>query len=164
MRLRRGGLVACTAGVVAVAAIAAGCGGGDETASQQELNQAYKEGQQAAQDQAAQARTNRQLQNVKKKLQDIKNGDSGDGATTTTTSGSSSPTTGATSSCGSGVGAGPNTSCAFAQNVANAYYDSGGQTSLDVYSPTTGQTYTMTCTPGSPTVCRGGNDASVYVP
>lgn len=156
----RGIVALCGVGAVALLFVA-GCGGGDETASQQELNQAYKEGQQAAQDQAAQQRTNRQLKNVKEKLQDIKNGD---GSETTTSTGSTSGSTGATTSCGSGIGAGANTSCAFAQNVANAYYDSGGQTTLDVYSPTTGQTYTMTCTPGSPTICRGGNNASVYVP
>jgi len=147
--------------------IVAGCGGGgDETASQQDLKQAYQEGQQAAQEQAAQARTNRQIQNLKKKLKDVKHpdGQSGDETTTTTPPSGSSTPPGATASCGSGVGAGPNTSCAFAMNVASAYYDSGGQTTLDVYSPTTGETYTMTCTPGSPTICRGGNDASVYVP
>jgi hypothetical protein len=31
-----------------------------------------------------------------------------------------------------------------------------------VYSPTTGQTYRMCCTSGSPHVCTGGNGTSVY--
>jgi hypothetical protein len=33
---------------------------------------------------------------------------------------------------------------------------------LQVFSPTTGQTYRVYCTAGSPHVCTGGNNASVY--
>jgi hypothetical protein len=63
------------------------------------------------------------------------------------------------------VSVGPNTSCAFARNVrANYYQSSGGNISLNVYSPTTGRYYTMSCTGGSPHVCTGGNNASVYFP
>jgi Glucodextranase, domain B len=63
--------------------------------------------------------------------------------------------------CGGGLTVGPNTSCPFAQNVRDAY-ESSGSGVLDVYSPTTGQTYRMYCTSGSPVVCTGGNGASVY--
>jgi hypothetical protein len=150
-----------------VFALSAGCGGGDETASQQDLRKAYQEGQHAAQEQAAQARVNRKIRKLEAKLKACKESNPcTDGEATTTDSTSpDSGAAGATTSCGSGVGAGPNTSCAFAQEVASAYYQSGGQTTLpDVYSPTTGDYYTMTCTPGSPTICRGGNDASVYIP
>lgn len=66
--------------------------------------------------------------------------------------------------CGGVVSAGPTTSCAFAINVANSYLRSGGgYTMVDAYSPVTGQWYTMTCTPGVPTVCRGGTAAVVYI-
>jgi Glucodextranase, domain B len=63
--------------------------------------------------------------------------------------------------CGGGLTAGAHTSCPFAENV-RAAYESSGSGVLDVYSPTTGQTYRMYCTSGSPHVCTGGNGASVY--
>jgi hypothetical protein len=63
--------------------------------------------------------------------------------------------------CGGGVNAGPNTSCAFAQNVAAAYNGPGYDTEY-VYSPVTGQSYEMTYTQdGSVVSATGGNDASV---
>ncbi len=41
-------------------------------------------------------------------------------------------------------------------------FEASGSGILDVYSPTTGQTYRMYCTSGAPHVCTGGNGASVY--
>lgn len=64
--------------------------------------------------------------------------------------------------CGSGVFAGPKTSCAFALNVRRAYQDSGGSSTINAYSPTTGRTYTMHCArSGGSVTCLGGDDASV---
>jgi hypothetical protein len=61
--------------------------------------------------------------------------------------------------CGSGVTAGPNTSCSFALNVRANFTGPG----LDVaYSPVTGQTYDMECVGTGPVECTGGNGASVY--
>ena len=59
--------------------------------------------------------------------------------------------------------AGPNTSCAFAYNVRDAYNEAPGvNASVRVYSPVTDRTYTMSCRPsGSGTTCSGGNNASV---
>ena len=66
--------------------------------------------------------------------------------------------------CDGNVSAAANTSCAFALNVESAYYASGGgYSTVNVYSPVTGLYYGMTCTPGVPTVCRGGNSAVVYI-
>jgi hypothetical protein len=66
--------------------------------------------------------------------------------------------------CDSNVSAGPDTSCPFALNVAQAYQASGGGNStISAFSPVTGLNYTMTCTSGSPTVCTGGNNAIVYI-
>jgi hypothetical protein len=66
--------------------------------------------------------------------------------------------------CGGGLSAGPNTSCPFAQEVRWAYESSGGREHISAYSPVTGQTYRMDCTPGADvaTVCTGGNNATVY--
>jgi len=65
--------------------------------------------------------------------------------------------------CGDGVYAGPNTSCEFAFNVREAYYQAPGLVAtVRVYSPATGLTYTMDCAPsGDGVTCSGGNNASV---
>jgi uncharacterized protein YceK len=67
-------------------------------------------------------------------------------------------------SCGGNVSAGPNTTCTFALNVAAEYLTQGGGTrTVLVYSPVTNQDYSMSCVAGVPTVCRGGNNAVVYI-
>ena len=59
------------------------------------------------------------------------------------------------------MSAGPNTSCAFALNVAAAYSGTDGSSAY-VYSPVTGQSYTMTYNQSGYVVyATGGNDASV---
>jgi hypothetical protein len=66
--------------------------------------------------------------------------------------------------CGSGLSVGPATTCPFAENVRQAYEQSGasGAAEVSAYSPSTGLTYTMHCTGGPTHVCTGGNSASVY--
>jgi hypothetical protein len=65
--------------------------------------------------------------------------------------------------CGGGLHAGPRTSCDFAANVRSAYTAAPGEAAtVEVFSPVTGQTYTMDCSlAGSGVTCSGGNDASV---
>lgn len=89
-------------------------------------------------------------------------GGSTSGGTTsggTTSGGTKSGTT----DCGGGVSANANTSCPFALSVAETYRASGGETTIDVFSPVTDTIYTMTCTGAAPVVCRGGNNAVVYI-
>jgi hypothetical protein len=67
--------------------------------------------------------------------------------------------------CGGDLSVGPNTSCPFAQNVRDAYAGSGGgNVTVSAYSPATNRDYLMYCSGGSPHVCTGGNNASVYFP
>ena len=65
--------------------------------------------------------------------------------------------------CGNGVSAGPNTSCPFAKNVREEYFAvPGDSVEIDVHSPVTGKTYTMSCVRnGDKVTCRGGNNAVV---
>lgn len=70
---------------------------------------------------------------------------------------------GGSTSCEGGVSVGPNTTCAFASNVQSAF-QSNGPGNITVYSPVTGQTYSMNCSAGSPHVCTGANNATVYLP
>ena len=67
------------------------------------------------------------------------------------------------SNCGGGLTAGANTSCPFAENVRAAFEESGSGI-LNVYSPTTGKTYRMYCTSGSPHVCTGDAEPSTRAP
>lgn len=73
------------------------------------------------------------------------------------------PQVATTKDCGNGVSANQNTSCAFALNVKAAWEAAPGvNNTVQVYSPVTGQTYTMNCTQaGSGITCSGGNNASV---
>lgn len=80
-----------------------------------------------------------------------------------TSGGASGGTTSGSADCGGGVSVNANTSCPFGLNVADAYRASGGETVIEVFSPVTDRTYTMTCTGSSPVVCRGGNNAVVYI-
>jgi hypothetical protein len=66
-------------------------------------------------------------------------------------------------SCGAGLSVGPNTTCAFAENVRSAYYGSGPETVM-AYSPVTNRTYAMSCSGGASVVCTGGVGATVYFP
>jgi len=74
-------------------------------------------------------------------------------------SGSATATSG--TDCGGGISVNSVTSCTFAGNVRDEYQNSGGSSVIEVYSPVTKQTYTMTCTGAGPTVCAGGNGAEV---
>lgn len=79
-------------------------------------------------------------------------------------SGASSGTSGQTD-CGDGITAGNSaTSCPFARNVAGEWgSNGGGSVVIDVYSPVTGRSYTMSCSGSSPVRCSGGNGALVLI-
>jgi hypothetical protein len=55
------------------------------------------------------------------------------------------------------------TTCAFARNVAAAYWASGGSEYITAFSPVTGERYRMTCISSHPVVCTGGDNAEVTV-
>ena len=69
----------------------------------------------------------------------------------------------AETACGNELAVGPDTTCAFAENVRSAYGASGPGTVM-AYSPVTDQTYAMSCSAGDAVVCTGGDNASVYFP
>lgn len=65
-------------------------------------------------------------------------------------------------SCGGGLSVNNVTSCPFARRVRRAF-EANGASAIRVYSPVTKTTYTMMCQSGVTTVCRGGNNAVVYI-
>jgi len=133
--------------------------GGDSSASQEELDRARNEG-------VAKARQQGKIQDIEKQLKSLKkNGSSNQGPPPPSGS-STTSSTGGSASCGGFLSAGPNTTCGFAANVEADYFSEIGSGSGPVYSysPTTGQYYSMYCSAGSPHVCTGGHDASVYFP
>jgi hypothetical protein len=72
---------------------------------------------------------------------------------------------GATAGCGQAVFVNSDTTCPFAQNVAQAYSKANspgtGTTTVTAVSPVTGQAYTMQCTGQWPVACQGGTNALV---
>ena len=150
--------------VCAVSGSVGACGGEDDTASelsrQRELRDARKEGARDA-----------RIRQLERELRAQKRDGAGEEKAPPSSGGESTPPApgvtppaSSTTPCGDGLAVGPNTSCPFAQNVRDAYFTSGGSSSVTAASPVTGQVYTMNCTAGSPHVCRGGNDASVFFP
>jgi hypothetical protein len=143
---------------------AAGCSIGDdddsassEQTAQEKLDDARREG---ARDEKIK-QLERELREKKDggKAEDSGGGSGGSGGS----SGGSAPArTSGPTSCGNGLSAGPNTSCPFASAVRENY--PGSSSSFSVYSSVTNRSYTMSCTTGSPHVCRGGNNATVYFP
>lgn len=131
---------------------------GDSGASQEELDRARQEG-------VSKARQQEKIKNIEKELKSLKKeGGSSGSAPSGGSSGSSSSSGGG--SCGGNLSVGPSTTCGFAANVKADYYSEIGSGSGTIYSysPTTGRSYSMYCTAGTPHVCTGGNNASVYFP
>jgi hypothetical protein len=141
-----------------------GCGG-DDGATQDQLDAAREEGAKEAEQQAKVNQLQKQVNQLRKKSNQG-NGQNGGSQSQSGGSGGSGSSGGPVSSCAGGVQVGPNTSCDFAMNVAGEKGSNPGASSISAYSPVTGQYYTMSCGPwsGGGTVCTGGNGASVYLP
>lgn len=139
--------------------VSSGCGGASDT----ELQQARIEG-------AKEARQAETLKEIRRGIATLKKKQQSGSTAPVVSPPSSAPYTGSGPSkdCGNGIGVNSNTTCPFAYNVAGAYVANPGSTSIVAYSPKpegTGLSYTMTCSPwsGGGTVCRGGNDAAVFI-
>jgi uncharacterized protein YceK len=148
---------------IGVSLLLSGCG----TTSQAELDKAKAAGaseqaakQSASAEQDAQAKLAAEVQKLKEQLA-AKTATTTPSTVTQAVPGQAEPKG---TSCGGNVSAGSNTTCPFALNVAAEYLAQGGGTrSIVVYSPVTGLYYTMNCVAGVPSVCRGGNNAVVYI-
>ncbi len=75
------------------------------------------------------------------------------------------PDYGYAGSCGGGISVNSVTTCPFAQNVEQGYYEQvgSGSGSVEAYSPVTHRSYLMTCS-DAPHECTGGDNAVVYFP
>jgi hypothetical protein len=143
---------------MALTLVFAACG--DSGASQDEIDQARKEG-------ATQTRQQLKIKQIEEELKSVqKNGNAATNQNQAQTGRSIPGSSGGATSCGGTLSVGANTTCGFAANVEADYYAEIGSGSGTVYSysPTTGRYYTMYCTAGSPHQCTGGNEASVYFP
>jgi hypothetical protein len=152
-------LLALLLALVALGLTLGGCG--SSGANQDEIEAARKQGAAKAQQQA-------NIRQIKKDLQELKEGKSVPGAAPAAAGTAPAPERSSSSSgnCGGSLSANSVTTCGFAANVQQAYFEEIGSGSGTVYaySPTTGQTYSMYCSSGSPHECTGGNDAAVYFP
>jgi len=132
---------------------------GDSGTSQDELDRARTEGAKEAKQQA-------KIEQIEHQIKSLKHGNGAPPTQTSSSGGSSTVSGSGSSGCGGSLSVGPNTTCAFAENVESQYYREIGSGSGTVvaYSPVTGKTYSMYCTAGTPHACTGGNEASVYFP
>jgi hypothetical protein len=149
--------------LVCLGLFASGCGGDDDGATQEQLDAAKAEGAKEAREQAKLD----QLQKQIRELQNQPKGDGNDSGNDAQDGGSGTiDTSGPVSTCDTGIQVGPNTSCAFAFNVAGEYGSNPGASTISAFSPVTGEYYTMSCGAfsGGGTVCTGGNGAAVYLP
>jgi len=147
----------------------AGCGSSsadDERLQNEKIEAARAEGRREARAEAATKEATAQARKLQREVDRLKEG-TGGSAAPTKTGASSTPAAAAPASgnsCGGGVSAGNSaTTCPFSLNVADVYRGSDGASTIDVYSPVTKMTYIMSCSDGTPTVCRGGNNAVVYI-
>jgi hypothetical protein len=142
-----------------------GCGGDDTDKERLTEERIAKERKEAARI----ARQEERVKQLERQLREQKRSGSGNASpppsAPSAPSGSGSTAPAGTSHCGGGVYVNAATTCPFAQNVRNAYAQSGGgDTTVEAYSPATGRAFLMTCSGGSPHVCFGGNNAKVYFP
>lgn len=155
---RRTRLAICLALALTTAGGLSACG--DNKPSSDEIAEIKREARREA---LAEARTRaaaEETRRLRREVDDLKRrsrGGSNGGSAAPAT-----PSSGSTS-CGDGLSVNSRTSCPFARNVKDTYEGSGGASTIDVYSPVTGQTYRMTCSSGLPVVCTGGNGATVYI-
>ncbi|MBK8437608.1 MAG: hypothetical protein IPL37_14140 [Austwickia sp.] len=155
--------------------LAAGCAGGP---SQDQLAQARQEGiaeaSKAAEAEKAKAEQKKLAADVaaaaKSAADAAAAAKAAANAAATKNTGTSGGTTergstgGGAKSCGGNISVNGTTSCSFAENVASDWRGNGsGSSSFWSYSPVTGRTYWMQCRAGVPTVCRGGNNAVIYI-
>lgn len=143
----------------------AACGGGEDVTVTQEATSESTDGEST--DDVA------ELEEQIEELQDeVDSGDDSESGltTTSTTTPDEAPPEGDTggvpadaANCGAGVYVDSSTtSCAFGKNVAADYFSSPGNT-FESFSPTTGESYEMTCAGPPPIVCTGGDGAVVYL-
>ena len=145
----------CLAVVLPVSA----CGVNDSS-DEDKVQEAREQGQREGRNDQRLRELERELR--KRRREDGRRGGGGSGPAPSPPSGGGSA---GSRDCGGGLSANSVTTCAFAENVKNAYETANGTPGrLDVYSPATGKTYSMSCSGGSPTVCTGGNNAAVYFP
>ena len=134
----------------------AACGTEDNS---DEVDEARRQGEK-------EGRNDARLRQLERELRKRERGD-GRGGGNRSPGGSPDPAppsgSGGSRDCGGGLSANQSTSCTFARIVRDNYNDNP-QTTVKAYSPVTNQAYTMTCTDGSPHVCTGGNNATVYFP
>ena len=151
------GRILSVGALVAFAIFLSACGGSG--ASEDELSQARSVGAKEAEQQA-------KIDRIEDQLKSLKHSNGSQDQSSTGGSAPAPASSGGGTSCGGGLSVGPNTTCAFAENVEYEYFSEigSGSGTVAAYSPVTERLYTMYCTAGEPHECTGGNNASVYFP
>lgn len=169
----RGAAVLVALAVVVTGAFAMGCGSGDSGTSS---SAAEQKGREEGRREALRAQRTRDLENKlkteRRRRRRAERQQQNQAPTPTTTTVPStttspspiSPDAPASRTCGNYTSVGPGTTCEFADNVKAAWQDAGGgNATVSAYSPTTGKTYSVTCSEGTTTVCISDTGAKVYI-
>ena len=159
MRSRKAAVMAT--GLMAALVVLSGCGGGSGP-NKEELKEAEHSG-------AERAQQHSKIHQIERELAELRHGKKPGGADEKPAPESTSapaPEGNGSGNCGGGLSANQYTTCGFAENVEQAYYSEVGSGSgtVEAWSPTTEQTYSMYCSSGAPHECTGGNNAAVFFP
>lgn len=145
-----------------IALVMAGCGSNDQAALNKALNEDKAETAAEAKLQTQNRQLEQQIVSLGKEIINLKTSAANNAASSNSQLGPQVPSD-INYACGGGLWVNSVTSCPFASNVRSSYYSSDS-TAVSAYSPVTGEYYLMYCTPDSPHVCTGGDDAEVYFP
>lgn len=105
------------------------------------------------------------LRRLERELRNVKHGGSAPVVARNESSPPATPSTSSREGCGEELEVNSYTTCPFAENVKEAYFEEIGSGSgyVSAYSPVTHKDYSMYCT-DSPHECTGGHNAAVYFP
>ncbi len=148
-----------------------GCGGSDGTSARDQAEAIREARADARREARAEAKAEKAADDAKalqKEVDALKKGTKTTAGSSSSGGGSSSggaaaPASSGTTSCGGGLSVNSVTTCPFAENVRGEYGSNPGASEISAFSPATGKLITMRCSSGVTTICRGGNNAIVYI-
>jgi hypothetical protein len=147
---------------VTVSAGLVSCGGGG--ANEEEIAKAEKRGRHYRMEQERKRRIEKELKELRRQQKQQTKQPPNPGPAPGAAPAAAAPESSRTS-CGGSLSVGPDTTCAFAENVRYEYETEivSGSGTVYAYSPANDELYEMYCT-GSPHECSGAINATVFFP
>lgn len=151
-----------------------GCGGSDGNNEREQadaIREARADARREARAEAKADKAEADSKALQKQIDELKKGSgnsssrksAGSSGGSSSGGGSAAPASSGSTSCGGGLSVNSVTTCPFAENVRGEYGSNPGASEINAFSPATGKLITMRCSSGVTTICRGGNNAIVYI-